>query len=393
MSFLRYLAWYDALIVTLALQGAQLWTALLFFLRIRRGLSRPAADYAPATALLVPCAGVFAGFDENVRALLAQDYPGELRTYFVTPSVADPAHRRLEGLLKGTDSTRLLASGLAPKGCSGKITDLLFALERIEGEPELLAFADADLRVRPDWLKNLAAPLADPAIGVSTSASIYVPRGLAPAGLLRMAWIMNVIPFLVFFDCVSGQSMAMRRKDFASAGVAEEWKVSLLEDLALGALARKQGLRVRFAAGAVSAATEPLGFGAAVAVFDRWLRCVRLFDLRVWTLGAVLAALKLGIVLWALLRPAWDILVLFWLLEALALGAVAFAFRCHYPALWSAAPALVRAGAPLLAALAAPLLLAVQSWNFLRSALSNTVDWGPYRYHVHGKGNIEVLRR
>src|SRR5262245_32928025 len=62
---------------------------------------RPARQtrYQPKAVVIVPCRGTEDGFEENIHAILAQDYR-DYEVVFVTDSENDPAHGVLTRMLK-----------------------------------------------------------------------------------------------------------------------------------------------------------------------------------------------------------------------------------------------------------------------------------------------------
>ena len=55
---------------------------------------RPQSDWRPRVVVFCPCRGVDAGFRENIRSILDQDYP-HFRVVFIVDSATDPAVRVL----------------------------------------------------------------------------------------------------------------------------------------------------------------------------------------------------------------------------------------------------------------------------------------------------------
>src|SRR5690348_14015920 len=85
-----------------------IFAALLIFLSYRsfRGgiayynffnqeLSKPFSSYAPFATVIAPCKGIDEGLEENLSALLQQEYP-DYEVIFVVDSESDPAVEVIE---------------------------------------------------------------------------------------------------------------------------------------------------------------------------------------------------------------------------------------------------------------------------------------------------------
>ena len=69
------------------------------FVRAQLSLKTPRS--ALAATLIAPCKGIDPGFEQNVRAVLDQDYPGRWRVIFVVESTEDPDGAAEPGLVTG----------------------------------------------------------------------------------------------------------------------------------------------------------------------------------------------------------------------------------------------------------------------------------------------------
>jgi len=382
---------FDFMLGLTVIAAIELAVLLRFWLRLRSGAAASPPLDGPSVFLLVPCAGIAAGFEENIRALFKQDYEGAVRACFVTPSKDDPAYKALEALLDGQPGAPLLiASGKTPAACSGKITDMLHALETVEPSEELLVFADSDTRVHPSWLRRMAGALADPAAGAATAWMLYIPESAGLGALLRMAWVGFSLPFADLMRNITGQSMAMRRADFEERGVAALWSRSLLEDLALTRHLRGWDKEVRLVHGAITRAADRASLGEMLAGFNKWMVCYRVYDPFIWVPGVLLTAFKTWALVWALMPPfSGPVLALLFGADALYLFLLFFALRLNLPDRFGELHPLFRFVA-LAAALAAPLLQLVFLINYAVSLSTSTVRWGPRRYVLRGPQQVEL---
>lgn len=105
----------------------------------------------PAVAVLIPARDEAATIGPVVRALLAQDYPGQF-----TVTVVDDRGTDGTGALAAAAGARVVQGGARPPGWSGKLNALRQGLEATAGEDHaLLLFTDADIAHAPDSLRML----------------------------------------------------------------------------------------------------------------------------------------------------------------------------------------------------------------------------------------------
>jgi ceramide glucosyltransferase len=150
--------------------GACCWCAVIvsaLVFRVRSRAPAPWPAYQPALTLLKPVYGLEKQLRENLRTACLQDYP----SYQVIYSVQrrdDPAIPLLRSLQDEFGEARVtLVIDDLRVGLNGKINNLAGALPH--ARHELLVISDSDVRLRPDYLTALVAPLADPGVGAVSS--------------------------------------------------------------------------------------------------------------------------------------------------------------------------------------------------------------------------------
>src|ERR1043165_955574 len=133
---------------------------------LRYSRSRSPQNYLPLVTLILPCKGIDAGFSANIASFIAQDYPC-YQLIFALASEEDPAWERLLELRRehaGNPSGTAPHIALVAAGYSAsrgeKVNKLMRGVEAASPKTEVLVFADADARPKPDWLRSLVAPLA-----------------------------------------------------------------------------------------------------------------------------------------------------------------------------------------------------------------------------------------
>lgn len=262
---------------------------------------RPALQmrYQPKAVVIVPCRGLEHGFEENIQAILAQDYR-DYEVVFVTESENDPAHGVLARLLKQrrrlTPPTWMVVAGEA-KNQGQKVHNLLAAIETlnsIDRRVEALVFADSDMRPARNWLAELVAPLGDQQVGATTGYRWYLPsnegRNLAQsfASTLLSAWNASALALLGERSGFAwGGSMAIRRENFDGIGVKERWQGALSDDYVLTSAVHERGQRIKFVPQCLVASRSEVTVKDLLEFTTRQMRITRVYSPRVWRLACV----------------------------------------------------------------------------------------------------------
>ncbi len=200
-------------------------------------------------ALVVPCKGAEPSLAENLRCFLQQDHPNYEVT-FVVESRDDPAHQIIQNLL--SDETRvagqLLVAGRA-WDTGQKTHNLRHAIDQLSDDVNVLAFADSDIRPKPDWLRALVGSLERKKChGAVTGYRWFIPERNTLANLLLYSFNSSAAAlfgpgghFLVW-----GGSWAIRRDLFEQISVADAWQGTLSDDLVVSRALRLAELPIAF---------------------------------------------------------------------------------------------------------------------------------------------------
>jgi ceramide glucosyltransferase len=154
-----------------------------------------------AVSLMVPVCGLDAGAWENWSSLCTQDYPNYEVLFGVTDP-QDPAIPLLERLVATYPERVRLFTGLKPRGINYKDSNLSYLLEA--SQHEVIIFADSDIRVNPNYIRTVTAPLVDSEVGMVTCAFIgYNPKSLGGA-IASLGRAFDFIPSLLIARILDG---------------------------------------------------------------------------------------------------------------------------------------------------------------------------------------------
>jgi ceramide glucosyltransferase len=142
--------------------------AILAALRFsKRQKEKVALAFAPFVSVLKPVYGVDFGSEENFESFCSQNY-SNYEILFATNDESDPAVALIRKLIAAHPERKIrLVTGAPFLGENRKVNNL--ALMTREASHEILAITDGDVRVGPDYLRNVVAPFADNKTGAVTS--------------------------------------------------------------------------------------------------------------------------------------------------------------------------------------------------------------------------------
>jgi ceramide glucosyltransferase len=157
--------WRTGLLVLAAAPLAYYLVAIFAAVRFfRRERSRRLTEFVPPVSLLKPVHGVDFSSRINFESFCRQNYP-EYEILFCVNDMDDPAVPLLRQAVKDFPQCSIRILSNAPKMGSNQKVNNLVLLAR-EAKHEIMVQSDGDVRVSPDYLKNVVAEFADESVGV-----------------------------------------------------------------------------------------------------------------------------------------------------------------------------------------------------------------------------------
>jgi ceramide glucosyltransferase len=251
--------------------------ALRFFLRARK---KTIGNYAPPLSILKPVRGVDFASYENYASFCRQEYP-EYEVLFCVNELADPAVPVIRKLMADFPQRTIRMLSNAPQtGSNAKVNNL--ALLAKEARYELLVQSDGDVRVGPNYLREIAAPFESADTGVVscfyrgvTQRNLWAEieaLGAATdfsAGVLVADWMEGVTFAL-------GASVATTKSWLGKIGGYEALANVLADDYEIGNRVAKAGGRVMVSREVVETMYPAMTLGGFWKHQSRWARTVRL---------------------------------------------------------------------------------------------------------------------
>jgi ceramide glucosyltransferase len=349
----------------------------------RRRLGSGAASAQRPVTVLKPLCGAEPGLERSLRSFCEQQYAGGVQIVFGVQHAADPALAMLEGLKRdypGLDITVVLDS--TRHGTSAKVSNLINMMRA--ARHDWLVLADSDVRVPPGYLAAVAAPLADPAVGIVTCPYRGVPRpGLwSLLGTLFVNdWFIPSVRVAALFGSRAfafGATIALRRDALDAIGGFGAIADQLADDYRLGQLTRRRGQRTVLSHVVVDTSVDERTFRHLVQHGLRWLRTIRVVRPGGYALSAVTFSLPvavIGCVLAGGTRLALSLLVATLVLRLMLHLAVQVPAR-SWSRLW-----------------AIPLADALGFALWCGAFLTREVQWRQGRYRVARDGSVQPISR
>ena len=367
--------------------------------QVRRAERSALGGFLPRAAIILPLRGVDPGFEENLRAILSQEYPA-YRVIVVYDDAEDPGLVGFRPIRTARPHVPVEEIRSDSAGLGGKVGALRTGLRALRPEDEVVVFADSDIRPARDWLRQLVQPLADITVGASTGFRWYTPPKGRFWSLVRAEW--NAVSANVLFDprlnYTWGGSTAIRAEHLPKLRLEQRWRDVLSDDLTATCAVREAGLQIAFAPTALVPTVEESNRSSCLewclrqttmaSLYQPALRRYAAISFSVFD-GSVILGL-LSVVLAAFLGIAYLLPAALFLVTLPATIAKASlrrrAFLSAAPetaALWRAVG--WRSG---VAALAVPWLMIVA---LVRTRRPTTISWRGRTYDVRDPGKVRLI--
>jgi ceramide glucosyltransferase len=237
-------------------------------------------SFAPGVTLLKPLKGADAETAACLRSWLTQDYRGPVQVLFGVASAEDPACAIVRELLRElpqAEAELLICSTMG--GANAKAAKL--AQLEARARHDLIVISDADVRVPPDFLASLVAPLRDASIGL-----VNPFYRLANPATIAMRWEALAINADFWTSVLQsrrlgpmrfalGAAMAVRRDRLQRLGGFAALANHLADDYELGRRIAATGARIALCPVVTECREAPQGWAAVWRHQLRWARTIR----------------------------------------------------------------------------------------------------------------------
>jgi ceramide glucosyltransferase len=259
-----------------------LYSSWRFFRDAR--LRNPVDDaFTPPVSNLKPVRGLDPDAYENFASFCKQDYPDYEVLFCVGED--DPSIPILEKLAKEFPERRIrILIGGSATGSNDKVVKLARLVS--EAQHEVVVISDSDVRVRPEYLRTMVAPLADSRVGAVTC--FYGPiedktmtDSLQTVGMFSDFYVgILVARQLDGVKFALGPTIATRRTQLSGFGGYEAIANRPADDLLVGRLIAEQGFEVQLLPYTISTVADYGSMGDLLRKRLRWIVVMR--HLRPW---------------------------------------------------------------------------------------------------------------
>src|SRR6516162_11229314 len=287
--------WLIALGTALAALAMEYAIAAALALRVGRAASAWRPETLPPATILKPLCGAEPALYEHLRSFCEQNYPC-WQVVFGVRDAHDPALEVVHRLRSEFPQLDLqIAINSAQHGISSKVSNLVNMMPL--ARHDYIVIADSDIRVGPDYLERVIAPLLDERVGIVTCLYRGCPRPgfwSLLASIFINEWFVPSVRVLALSGSRAfafGATIALRRATLARVGGLAVIADQLPDDYRLGELTRRVGLRTVLSEVEVETCVDEADLGELVRHQLRWLRTIR----TVRPIGYALAVVSFGL--------------------------------------------------------------------------------------------------
>ena len=279
------------ILLAVAVVGTFSSTVFLFMALVAvahyRGMAGQAARLAavvpgselPSVTVLKPVHGAEPRLLENLESFFQQDYP-DYELVFGARDESNPALTVVEQLRRKYSRVkcRIVLSG-PPEWPNAKV----FSLDKMIASSgnDYFIISDSDVRVQPDFLRNVIPVLLDPEVGLTTCLYRGVPAPSFWSGLEAMGMSVEMTSGVLVADMLEGMRFALgpvigvRRDALEKIGGIRATADYYSDDFVIGNLVWAAGYKVALSHHAVNHVLVPSSFKRTFGHQIRWMTSTR----------------------------------------------------------------------------------------------------------------------
>ncbi|MBL0155657.1 MAG: bacteriohopanetetrol glucosamine biosynthesis glycosyltransferase HpnI [Bryobacterales bacterium] len=373
MHYLSYLPVLAALIA-LGYQIFALLGAIVYFAKSAFLLSKPTGSYTPPVSILKPVRGLDSALHDALLSHMTQDYP-DYEILIGVRDMEDPAVPVIRQLITEHPEHPIRLIHCQTDTPNAKV-GILIDLAR-QARHEIILVNDADISVPPQYLRRVAAPLAEPRNGLVTCLYHATAHSI-PGNWEALGIATDFIPSTLVAPMVGinefglGSTLCFRKTDLAAIGGFDAVKEFIADDYQLAKRITQLGRETVLSEVVVGTTLNAPTWRDVWRHQVRWARTIRV-SRRGGYLGLPVTHAGLWAIV-AMLTGHWPLGLTLWLARATMGATAGFVVLRHWPAL-----------------LAAPLLPLWDLWAFtiwLTGLAGRTVHWRNKQMTLNRDGRI-----
>ncbi len=239
----------------------------------------------------------------NIASFFDQEYPA-FEIIFGARDVNDPAVAVVEEIRRQYPSVavKIVISG-EPTGANAKVCSLrkMYA----QAHHDYIVISDSDVHVKPNYLREVVAPLLDPKVGMVTCMYRGVASGSIWSRLEALGMSVEMTSGVLVSELLEGMkfalgpTMAIRRDVLGAVGGFDPLVVYCADDYVLGQRVAESGAQVVLSTHVIDHVVINRSLGASLLHQIRWMKSTR-FSRPAGHFASVLSfAMPFGLLGWA----------------------------------------------------------------------------------------------
>jgi len=242
------------------------------------------SDFTPPVSILKPVRGLDDNAYRNFASFCRQDYP-DFELLFCVGGADDPNVSVIEQLQHDFPNRPIrVLVGSNPDVTNDKVSKL----ERLAADArhEYVLFSDSDIRVGPEYLRTVLAPLRDPSVGASTCIYLQTDEKTLADDLQTIGQVsdfyvsLSVARELDGVKFALGSTIVTRKQNLREAGLFQAIENKPADDMLVGRLISEKGRRVELLPYAVRTVADFQSMKGLLAKRMRWAVVQR--NMRPW---------------------------------------------------------------------------------------------------------------
>lgn len=347
-------------------------------------------DFQPPCTIIVPVKGRSARLKNNLTSFLKQQYPS-YQVIFTVESHTDPAVTTIKQIIDNFPNAKLTVAGLSTTCCQ-KNYNLIAAINTIK-KTDILVFADSDIKLAPNWLKEMILPLSDPKNTASTTWPISTSHSGSIGELTHI--FMNSYTYTAFIYAATlfkssllwGGSIAIRFSDFTKLKVVKTWSHLAVDDTSLSKILKEGRHRTVTIPSTICQSQGSLQtIPGAINWYIRQIMYLKLYRRQIWlTILFFNFLIYTFIYFWLPSTAFTNQPVYYFLIPIIYIfGEMYTAYLYLY---------LANPKSSFRFVFLAPLFKLFQYFSFARTFFSRTIYWGGITYTTDRQGKVNNIKR
>jgi ceramide glucosyltransferase len=222
---------------------------VIAYFRGTRKASVPKVPFLPPASIVKPVRGLDHEAYENFASFCRLDYP-EYELLFAVSGADDQVCAIIDKLRADFPSRTIRLITKVPRlGTNDKVNNLCQLVQN--AKYDFIVMSDSDVRVEPDYLRQVIAPFADPAVGAVTAFYKSLSAGNLASNLSALGMYMDSAPAALVAKKIEGKmrfafgwTMATSKRHLAEIGGWKEMVNFHSDDFEFGKRIARYGHRV-----------------------------------------------------------------------------------------------------------------------------------------------------